>query len=250
MSIVVIGDRGVGKTSMVVALAKLATKHVQVVSDAESLVARRFNIAENRIAGTAQMTLETLLMNVHLPSGIRQIQILWVDTPGEAFSNRDWKTKYPTAWQDIQQQISESKGVILLLPPYRDILQPQTLDERTVTDDLPTTKAWINRLENWLIFFQENCSHVEHILICIHRADTFCNIKTEGKKWRYEQSKPSLFYEYNTYIRKTYFTPAEKLIREYHRILYASLQFFITTTDNEQLLELPWIYLGAFLANS
>lgn len=250
MSIVVVGDRGAGKTSMVVALAKSRTNHVQIVSNAENLVTRRFNVAENRIAGTAHMTLETLLVNIHLSSGIRQVQVLWVDTPGEAFSNRDWKTKYPTAWQDIQQQINESKGLILLLPPHRDMVLLQNTDTRTMVDELPTTKAWVNRLENWLLFFQENCSQVEHILICIHRADTFCDIQNEGKKWRYEKSKTSLFYEYNTYVRKTYFTPAEKLIRTYHPILRTNLQFFITTIDNPYLLELPWIYLGAFLANS
>ncbi|NJR73014.1 MAG: hypothetical protein HC773_03520 [Scytonema sp. CRU_2_7] len=82
-----------GKTSFTVALANSGTNHVKVVSNAESLVAKRFN-ADKKIAGTSQMTLESLLINVSLPSGERQIQVLWIDTPGEAFSNRDWKVNH------------------------------------------------------------------------------------------------------------------------------------------------------------
>ncbi|NJM73009.1 MAG: hypothetical protein HC862_24275 [Scytonema sp. RU_4_4] len=129
-------------------------------------------------------------------------------------------------------------------------MQTQYLDERTVIDELPTTNAWLNRFKTWLEFLKQNCSQVEHILICIHRADTFCEIQVEGKKWHYHKLKTSLFYEYSTYIRKTYFLAAEKLIRDYNASNRATLQFFITTTDNQSLLELPWIYLGAFLANS
>lgn len=249
MSITVIGDRGIGKTSMVVALAKHGTKHVHIVNNPEYIVTRRLNREENRIAGTAQMTLETLLVNIELASGTRQIQVVWVDTPGEAFSNRDWKTNYPSAWSDIQAQISESKAIMLLLPPHRDMISAPNLDTRTIPDELPTARAWINRFESWLNLFKQNCSQVEHILICIHRADTFCDIKHEGKKWSYQQSKTSLFYEYNTHIRKTYFTNVEKHIRDYNSNS-SNLQFFITTTDNPQLLELPWIYIGAFLANT
>ncbi|MBD2775238.1 GTPase domain-containing protein [Iningainema tapete] len=249
MSVVVIGDRGIGKTSMVVALAKSATKHVKVVSNPE-IIARRFNVEENRIAGTAQMTQETLLINIDLPSGQRQIQVLWIDTPGEAFSNREWQTNNPTAWRDIKQQISQSAGVILLLPPHRDLIQPNRLDERTDTNDLPINQAWVNRLEHWLNFFSENCTNYQHILVCIHRADTFCDIEYEGKKWRYDNSRNSLLYEYNNYIFKTYFTAANDLIRQYNSRHYPSnLQFFITTTDHPSLLELPWIYLGSYLAN-
>jgi GTPase SAR1 family protein len=76
MSITVIGDRGIGKTSMVVALAKHGTKHVHIVNNPEYIVARRLNIEENRIAGTAQMTQETLLVNIELASGTRQMQAL------------------------------------------------------------------------------------------------------------------------------------------------------------------------------
>ncbi|MGB3204166.1 MAG: hypothetical protein WBB28_04195 [Crinalium sp.] len=252
MSIVVIGDRAVGKTSMVVSLADLGTKHVKVVSpDPQSLVAKRFNRAENRVAGTAQMTSETLLINVDLPRGEREIQVLWVDTPGEAFSNKDWRIKHPSAWQDIQQQISESQGVILLLPPHRDLIQPDRLDPRTESDDLPTSKAWVTKLQTWLDFFSKNCANVQHIIICIHRADVFCDVNYEGKKWRYDHSANPLWFDYDNHIRNTYFSLADQAIREYKSRNYrCEVRFMITTIDNPNLLELPWIYLGSYLANN
>ncbi|BAZ28858.1 hypothetical protein NIES4074_12930 [Cylindrospermum sp. NIES-4074] len=246
MNVVVIGDRAVGKTSMVVALAKSGTKHVQVVNDPDGLVARRFNVEEDRIAGTAQMLPETLLINVDLPSGERQIQLLWIDTPGEAFSNREWQKDNATAWQDIKQQISQSTGVILLLPPNGDRVNPNRLDGRIDVDELPSNQAWVNRFKYWLDFFKDNCANAQHLLICIHKADTFCDIQQEGNKWKYKNSKESPFFEYNKYVRRTYFTSADKIIQEYNSRPYATaLQFFITSTDNPHLLELPWIYLAS-----
>lgn len=100
-------------------------------------------------------------------------------------------------------------------------------------------------------FFPRKLSKVEHILICLHRADTFCDVKSEAKKWCFDRNQGPFFFEYDNYIRKTYFTPARSIIRAYNsQNPRASLHFFITTIDEPGLLELPWIYLASFLENN
>lgn len=249
MSVVVIGERGVGKTSMVVALAKQLGKNL-LIEDAEAVVARNSNIETGEIAPTSTMRIENLQINIALPAGEKQINVLWIDTPGEAFSDNDWKQKLPTAWQEIEQQIRESRGIILLIPPHRDLVHPNRLDNRTAIDDLPAFKAWRNSIENWLAFFKKNCYQVEHIAICIHRADTFCDTQHEGKKWRYENATYGFWLKYDDHIRKNYFATVQDLLREYNSRSQVMLRLFITSIDQPSLLELPWIYLGTFIANT
>lgn len=248
MSVVVIGERGVGKTSMVVALANQSGRNISI-EDAEAVAARHSNIDTGEIAPTSKMHIENLIMNIGLPGGSKQINVLWIDTPGEAFSDNDWKQKLPTAWQEIEQQIQESRGIILLIPPHRDLVHQNRIDNRTDINDLPAFKAWRNSLQGWFKFFKKNCYQVEHIAICLHRADTFCDIQGEGKKWRYENYNNGFWARYEDHIKK-YFATVEDLLREYNSHSRVMIRLFITSTDQPSLLELPWIYLGTFIAHT
>lgn len=257
MGVIVIGNRAVGKTSMVMSLAD-GTRHVSIVNpDPESLRARRFNQGTGEVVGTSKVEEETLSVNVILPGGERQIQVRWIDTPGEAFSDRDWKNRFPEAWQDLENEISQSLGIILLLPPHRNLVQLQLLEEFDDTqslDEFQTSSQWANMFKNWLNFLSKNCTRGQHVLVCLHKADLFCNFEEEGRKWRFDNSKSRLWFEYDNYIRHTYFSNINSIIREFkesHKRSSAipSIRFFITTVRKESLLELPWLYLGAYIAN-
>lgn len=246
MSIVVIGDRQVGKTSMVINLHDPGTKHVKVLTDLN----KYYNPETGLIAGTSRKEEETLLVNIDLPAGERQIQVRWIDTPGEAWDNKDWRNTNNAAWQDIRKEVSQSKAVLLLLPPNRNMVQNHLLDGETDPDNLPRPEAWANNLASWLQFFRQNCPRVQHILISIHKADLFCDIEAEEKKWRYEPLKGPLWFEYNNHIRETYFTKVNNIIRDYNsQQPGTNVRFFITTIKNSSLLEIPWIYIGSYLAN-
>ncbi|NJO65871.1 MAG: serine/threonine protein kinase, partial [Richelia sp. RM2_1_2] len=149
--VIVVGDRAIGKTTTVVSLAK-GTRLVKFTDSGKDVIARRSNLATGQVAATARMTPETLSVNVELASGEKQIQFMWVDTPGEAFSNSQWSSKNQSDWQDIQGTISHSKAVILLIPPYQELIVPHYIDSRTAIDDLPNYQEWLHRLENWLNF--------------------------------------------------------------------------------------------------
>lgn len=254
MSIIVIGDRGVGKTSMVVELSKTMTPNITVESPESDSFARFYNPDEGIIAGTRKMEETPLTVVIDLPSGEKRLQVRWVDTPGEAFTNSAWKNEHLSEWQHIRKEVKESQGIMLLLPPYRTLIQPHLVNNRSgsvAVDDFPNARAWSNRLQSWFKFFIENCNRSQHILLCIHKADLFCDIENEARKWRYTPTGNKPWFEHNQYVFNSYFSAARELVEAHNRkrnLPY--LRMFITTTEKPDLLELPWIYLGSYLANS
>jgi len=254
MSVVVIGDRKAGKTSMVRSLAEYG-KYVKV-DDSDSLVKELYNPETKFIAGTDEVQQRPLVMNIDMPAtGVRQIRVLWIDTPGEFWSNQQQRNEYFHAWQALEEKVRSSKAVILLLPPHQTLVLQERLNHTPThlkpVEPLPTAEQWVNRLQWWLNFFEERCKRVKHILIAIHKADLFCNVKSEAKRWQYkpEQGGTSPWFEYNEYVLDTYFSVASKDIKKYKASEVGSrTNFFITTTEDQGLLELPWLYLGPYIA--
>ncbi len=245
MSIVVIGDRRVGKTSMLMALASKSAMNLSV-NDTE-VVAKLSDFNLGEIADTANMNLERLQINIQLPIGLKQINTHWIDIPSELFFISDRKQQLPTEWQKIEQQIRESQAILLLIPPHRDLVHPNFIESKTVIDSFPSFLVWRNRLQYWLKFLKNNCYKVNHIAICLHKADTFCDIQVEGTRWSYYKGIPNFrWHEYNSYVLQKYFVNVKDLIREYNSHSLGNLQFFITSVKQPSLLELPWIYLAIY----
>ncbi|MGK7876136.1 MAG: hypothetical protein AB4426_23415 [Xenococcaceae cyanobacterium] len=248
MSVVLIGDRTVGKTSMIMALAdSIRSQHVRVVRPSpESLRKRYGDPYTGEIASTKQTRGEMLSLQVDLPTGRRTIPVRWVDTPGEASESKNWRKKNPSAWDEIQKELSQSQGVVLLLPPPEDLLsKPDQIEENL----RKTSTQWNNYFLSWLEFLKQHCSKVQHILLCMNQADLFCDFEDEGRTWQYKLQSYA-FFRYNDYIREQYFSAASDLIFAYNsQGNNPRLKFFITTIYNRALLELPWIYLSSYIAN-
>lgn len=251
MSVIVIGDRLVGKTSMVVALARGTDNVVITEPDPQSIIMRKSNIETGALAPTFRMYKETLSIAVNLSSGWREFQTNWIDTPGEAWSNPNWRQENPTQWQDIKNSVSESKAVFLLMPPSRSMINPDQFDgeESNKPDMQPSPLQWQNQLAEKLGFLRKNAPDVQHILISLHKADLFCDIGQKERKWRYDPLRDFDWVGYNEHVQRTHFELAKKVIHQYNRQAFVSPCFFVTTTESPILLELPWIYLGAYLAN-
>jgi signal recognition particle receptor subunit beta len=254
MSVVVIGDRSTGKTSMVRALAENG-RYVRV-DGYDSLVKELYNPVTKHIAGTDTVQERPLVMNIDMPAtGVRQIRVLWIDTPGEFWSNSQHRVDHSSAWQALEEKACSSRALILLLPPHQTLVQKERLNNALThlkpVVDLPNAEQWVNRLEWWLNFFAERCKGVKHILIAIHKADLFCDVKAESKRWEYkpEGGKSAPWFEYSEYVLDTYFSVASKDIRKYKASEIGSrTHFFITTTEDQGLLELPWLFLGPYIA--
>jgi hypothetical protein len=249
MSAIVIGNRKVGKTSMVVALAR-GTKHIEVI-EPQSLI-EKSNPNTGKIAPTFRQEEESLVLRVQLPSGYREVTVRWIDTPGEAWSEPQWRLSNPEPWQDLVQAVSQSQAVLLLLPPYRRSNRPSELEEPSDADGLLDAETWKTELTTRLKFLRETCPRVQHILISLHKADllSYFNLEREEKNWQYDD-RPNTFrwFEYDSHIRKTYFDLADDIIRQHNaQPPYLNTHFFVTSIYHQTLLELPWVYLASHLA--
>ncbi|MDJ0579205.1 hypothetical protein [Crocosphaera sp.] len=229
MSVIVIGDRLVGKTNMVVALAEGTENLVITEPDPQSIIMKKSNITTGMIAGTSKVEEETLSISVNLSTGWREFQTNWIDTPGEAWSNPIWRQDNPAQWQDIKNSVRDSKAVFLLMPPSRNMINPDQLDGGlgNELDQQPTSLQWQNQLGEKLSFLRKNAPNVQHILISIHKADLFCNITQKERKWRYNPLQNFRWVDYNEHIQQAHFKIGEKIIRQHNRQAFVTPRFFI-----------------------
>ncbi|MFB2968605.1 GTPase domain-containing protein [Aerosakkonema sp. BLCC-F183] len=255
MSVVVIGDRAVGKTSMVLALADSSRSQcVKVISpDYESLKEDWVDHKEGTMIPTDSPVEKPLRLNVTLPRPTGDIDVQLTDTPGELWENKELQKVMQAAWQGLKQKVSKSRYVILLLDPHRDLIQTSLLNSATEPvnrDDLQKPDAWRRRFALWLEFFNQEAKTVKQILICINKADLFCNLKDESERWQFNPSGNNDWAGHIGRIRRIYFSVAQDLIQEYNSKANgpSKLSFFITTKENRSMLETPWLYLAAYIA--
>lgn len=254
MSVIVIGEQAIGKTTTVVSLITHPTEHVEIINK-DAAEDKYLRLPDGRIetGGTTELRQEVLEMKVRLPSRIKEISVSWLDTPGEAFSTPQWRQENPVAWQDIEDKIRarDTQGIILLLPPHRGMVKQNyqnTTNYPRTPDTLPTPNTWITNLKGWLDLFKKNCHRHQHILICLHLADLVCDVKTEGSKWGYHYDRMNPWNEYNRHVKNKYFASAIEPITQFSNLSdKPDPRFFITTIENKSLLELPWIYLASYL---
>lgn len=253
MSVIVIGNRFVGKTSMVVTLAKetlaQGMENVKIVTpDPQTIIQEYSNSETGEIAPTDRKSIEAMQLNIRLrsrPQG-RSVSVTWIDTPGEAWQlKEEWN-----GWSEIIKALHECKAVFLLLPPYRSHSKKADDQDLTILDK----DTWRSQLQNWLEFLRKHAaapdSKIQHLVIAAHKADLFChNLDDEEEKWRFNPEKRYAWTDHNTHIRNTYFSFVDDIIREHNSSPpHITPQLFITTLKRPSLLELPWVYLGTYLA--
>ncbi|MTJ17980.1 hypothetical protein [Dolichospermum sp. UHCC 0299] len=250
MGVVYIGDRATGKTHLALELANPKSEYVKVANlDYDNLRVQLLD--ENSQAKPtplppSQMPYQRYLeIQTRLPSGNKQVVVDWIDTAGEVW-RRSYQRDYSDQWTQFLEAIRNSEGVLLILPPHRGMsLQPGTDVEQFVTQ-----KQWCNRFDRWVKFFHHQCPNVRHLAICINKADLFCDLSQEGGKLAYKPYGSSLNWQQrHTYVLQRYFRPIYSQLEQLNNGLSGgSVRCFITSIHHRGLLELPWIYLGSFLA--
>jgi GTPase SAR1 family protein len=252
MNVIIIGNKSVGKTSMVITLAK-GTENVQVIpSGPGGKIATLSNDSIETLAGTSQKEEESLLLRINLPSGPeREVRVRWIDTPGEAWSKPAWQQSNPEKYQDLVHTLGQSQAVLLLLPPYRYRSRTQEIEDTPEFEEILDPETWKKQLKERLTLLRSHCPSVQHILISIHKADLFHNLEEEKNTWQYNTNASFLWGKHDTHIRETYFSLADDIIREHNsQPPYLNPKFFVTTIHYPTLLELPWVYLGVYFANA
>ena len=251
MSVIYLGDRETGKTSLALELANPNGQYVKVLSpDYEGLKALLYDDDEGRTRPTeaAQSTHDRSLdIEVVVPTRRKTIYTEWIDTPGEIW-RPNWQKNNANQWNKFLTVTQSCQGVLLVVPPYREIVS-QGADINP--DDFVTQQQWIRRFDRWVEFFQNDCSQIKHIALCLNKADLLqgVDLKREAQKLAYHpQNSRMNWMQRNDYIFKRFFRPVRRQIAQLNqRTSGLSVKCFITSIYNRELLELPWIYLGTFL---
>ena len=249
LGVIYIGDRAVGKTHLAMELANPNRHYVKVTEpDYEYLKALlSYDEASQSIqeATKASQSLYSrfLEIQVQLPTGNKQITLDWIDTPGEIW-RKGWQEKNQGEWQKFLTTLQKSTGILLILPPYRELIKSGVNAE-----DYMTQQQWCNRFESWVQFFRTDCPKIRHLLICLNKADLFCEIEAEASKLAYiPHRSPMNWQQRDSYVTQRYFRGIQSQLRQLNQSISGlSVRCFITSIKNRHLLELPWIYLGTFL---
>lgn len=248
MGIIYIGDRTTGKTHLAMELANPKNEYVKVCNqDYEAL--KIMLLDENnsaRATSDAEATYKHPLdIQVRLPTGNKQVIVDWVDTPGEVW-RKSWQTNNHHEWQKFLQTMPQSEGILLILPPHRGLNFKSGVD----TEQFMNQQQWCNRFDRWVEFFRQDCPKARHILICLNKADLFCDLQKEGSQLAYNPNGAQMNWQQrHTYVLQRYFRPIHSQLEQINKTISGlSVRCFITSIYHRSLLELPWIYLGSFLA--
>lgn len=248
MGVVYIGDRAVGKTHLALELVNPQGQYVQVSMVGQTYKNLKANLLNSD--GTAKQTqniqYRPLNLQVRLPSGLNEVPVDWIDSPGEIF-RRSWQWEHPEEWDSFQEIVRQSEGVLLILPPYREILWPNLEITNFVTQE-----QWCNGFESWARFFCDDCPKAKHIVICLNKADLInCNLSEESERLAYRPDGSSMnWLQRHNYVVNSYFRLVKSKIALINRSRPGlSVRCFITSIYDRSLLELPWIYLASYLAN-
>lgn len=248
MGLIYIGDRAAGKTHLALELANPHGHYVKVTAPDYHYIKSLLydeNLQKTKPTEADKSVYNQYLnINVQLPTGIKQINSYWLDTAGEIW-RKNWQEENQPQWQDFLTKIRESEGILLILPPYRQLINHQFHAE-----DFITQQQWCNRFQRWVNFFRYDCPKIRHLLLCLNKADLFCNVNQEGNLLGYIPNRSHFNWQQrNQYVYDRYFTPIHSQIKELNESISGlSVKFFITSIHNRSLLELPWIYLGSFLS--
>ncbi|MFE4105949.1 hypothetical protein [Almyronema epifaneia] len=258
MSVVLLGDREVGKTSIVAALAEYSLEKdskVKIVSPEPKSLLADLRPETGKGAGTANKSEKELTIQVLRPTGaLKQVNLVWIDLPGEFFQEHSSRRENGGEdWREIQTRIEKSKYVILLIPPHRGMVTTASLENTTEAlrpeKVLPNEEQWHKRLYAWFDFLNLHCSRASRILICIHKADLFCDLDRVSSDWAYVPGQISTdFWRRYHEFSKSFLRSMRQRVKAYSQTdAGTNTNFFITSIVHRELLALPWLYIGLYL---
>lgn len=229
--VVLIGDRAVGKTSMVHALAKKPYEKVELK-----------NGPDEEVAQTESIGNRTLQVICDLPGNPIDLSLVWIDTPGELYIDRQKQEDKTAVWQEICKELQTSRYIILLLPPHQSLFNNRNTPE---SECITTSQNSKNRFKDWWIpFLSQNCQQAKHILICRHKADMY-NANIEDLVSQNKYGNPGFSWKEYFDLTINDFGEIKNQIEQYQKQhKHQEVRRFVTTIHNRSLLELPWLYIG------
>lgn len=250
MGVVYIGDRATGKTSLAAELTNPQCEYVEIGNQGydhlRSLLYDEYSqdYRPTDIHPTEIYTARPLDIRVQLPAGMKKVHVDWIDTPGELW-RKSWQKENALQWQKVLATIQKSEGILLVLPPYRTI---KGLNPSVNSEAFPTLTQWHRRFCRWADFFIQDCPKARQVVICLNKADLFCDVYKEAEELGYHPYKSRKnWFDRNVYVSQKYFAPIGEQILNIQQHTNLSVRCFITSIHHRSLLELPWIYLASHL---
>ncbi|MDZ8025039.1 MAG: ATP-binding protein [Nostoc sp. DedQUE11] len=255
MSVIVIGDQGVGKTTLMLELAKSKNGNVQVISPSITDLQKKFTNNGN-IIPTDNTYNTNLQVKVNLFGYFKEFNVNWIDTAGEAWRpNSIWQTQNHNDWKDTLESLENAKVLMIILAPHRQMLEEELVElvaGKTNFNKKDTRfrsrQQWKNRFQEWFDFLEKHCQKTDHILFCLNMADLFCDVVRECELYQKNSTLQKIkWYEHKERILQQSFVEVAELIDTFDMKRRIPVQLFVTTYYKRILLELPWIYIGTYL---
>ena len=266
-SVMFIGDRGVGKTTLAVELAnpKFESRRVKITSHSyQQLMDEYYKpVTEFNEDGqpekfwqaiaTPEEKNQQLNIQVTLPSQlVSTFSLRWLDTPGELLSS----SPHNLATDDfdfshkIIKSLETARGIIFVLTPHRNLVDPKRLRkiQEPIRDPdriFPPYDKWVKQFRNYLNALEKHATAQHQILFCLNMADLFCEPKDLVKDLGLMSTDAKFMHIQDIIVNR--FLPSERpLIDQYHRRTRGNiLNFCVTSKYNRSLLEFPWTYLAS-----
>ncbi|MBW4614150.1 MAG: hypothetical protein KME21_12925 [Desmonostoc vinosum HA7617-LM4] len=252
MGVIYIGDRKAGKTHLAMESSNPQGNYVKgsqpIYQRFQTLLYDKVN--NKTLATDARQSAYRRTLELQVQTRIRSKQIIvdWFDTAGEIW-RKSWQSDNPQEWQRFLEASSSSEAIILILPPHRDLVL--NLDPEIDEDPGPfsTLEQWCYRFNEWVRFFCDDCPKSKHLLICLNKADLFCDLNQEAERLAYRHDAYTMdWFDRHQYVYQRYFRPIRSQIQQINDTFTGlSIRCFITSIKSRSLLELPWLYLANYL---
>ena len=246
MGVIYIGDRLAGKTHLAMESSNPQGDFVKgkeaTYTKLQGLLYDTVN--DSTLATDANQSVYCRILELDVKTRVRSKQIIvdWFDTPGEIW-RKSWQSNNPDEWNRFLQASRSSEAIVLILPPHRGLDLKVDPDLEEAPGPFPTLEQWCNRFDDWVRFFCQDCPKSKHLLICLNKADLFCNLSEQVE----EVSKRD-WLDRHEYVYHRYFRPIRPQIQQINNHFSGlSIRCFITSVKSRPLLELPWQYLAIFL---
>jgi energy-coupling factor transporter ATP-binding protein EcfA2 len=254
MSIMFIGDRAVGKTTLIYELAAGYSSRDSSVR----LLSPEISILEELVENGTTVATSTrgdrdLKIEVNLPNGLaKTLDVNWVDTPGEYWESQRQQDSRQSVEQmgKIVQELQTVKAVFLVIAPHQVHIDDGRIhfNKADILTDDPQHQflsylKWENNFKWWLTFLKKNITNSQHVIICLNKADLFCNCEHISTNLPFKPENLDV-YEIQSYVLNKFFEKLVPCIEEYNQNAANSLVLFITSVKNRVLLEAPWVYIA------
>jgi hypothetical protein len=244
VGVIYIGDRKAGKTHLAMESSNPQGNYVKgsepIYQKLQGLLYDK--VKDRTLATDARQSAyrRTLELQVRTRIRYKQIAVDWFDTTGEIW-RKSWQLDNPDEWNRFLEASRGSEAILLILPPHRDL--PLNVDPEIDEEPgpFPTLEQWCNRFDEWVRFFCQDCPKSKHLLICLNKADLFCNINQESEKLAYSPDGYTMdWLDRHQYVYHRYFRPIRSQIQKINDTFSGlSIRCFITTIKSRSLLELP-----------